>query len=227
MRRSTGCASPVLNQAGDNHCWLNGDEAKIPPFVEFIQSCVRHHAKVAGENGVLEGCMTIAQLEAEVEQLRSRLAVHEAGVPEVMQGAMNEIRRQAAHECATIADEVRDESSNAGIAGGSSTAKIQKWGCDICDDIASRIYIRFGLRPKEEVAPVEDDSRTVASLESDIRILRDRLTIEIEDREERNGTMRDIRAQTAKECAAIAETYCSNSGRAITAAIREKFGVNQ
>lgn len=65
----------VLNQCGDNHCHLSEeDRAKMPiaPISEFLESCSRFHAQVAGANGVIDsGCMTIAQLEARVEELEA------------------------------------------------------------------------------------------------------------------------------------------------------------
>ncbi len=63
----------VRNQSGDNLCWLKGDEAKIPPRAEFLESCARYHAQISEERGQLHGCLTIAQLEAEVQRLRDAL----------------------------------------------------------------------------------------------------------------------------------------------------------
>ncbi len=63
----------ICNQSGDNLCWLKGDEVQIPPRAEFLESCSRYHAQIAGERGELHGCLTIAQLEAEVQRLRDAL----------------------------------------------------------------------------------------------------------------------------------------------------------
>ncbi len=70
----------VLNRQGDDLCWFDigatHPHVKIPPAEEFLESCRRFHEQVAGDSGLLEGCMTIAQLEAEVERLRAALAQH-------------------------------------------------------------------------------------------------------------------------------------------------------
>ena len=83
-------SNSVMNQQGDNLCYLTDDElaewkkmwtaakdlkisVKLPPWSEFGESCRRFHAQTAAENGILEGCMTIAQLEAECEKLRGQL----------------------------------------------------------------------------------------------------------------------------------------------------------
>ena len=42
--------------------------------------------------------------DKEIKLLKGKLAVHENGVPEVLQGAFNEVRLQAARECAEIAE---------------------------------------------------------------------------------------------------------------------------
>jgi hypothetical protein len=60
----------VLNQAGDNLCHLIGVPVQIPPRAEFLESCSRYHAQLSQERGELRGCKTIAQLEAELAQLR-------------------------------------------------------------------------------------------------------------------------------------------------------------
>lgn len=70
----------LLTAAGDDLCRLTQDEirqmslgaVKIPPKKEFLASCERFHAQVAGEAGVMEGCLTLAQLVAETEQLRKQ-----------------------------------------------------------------------------------------------------------------------------------------------------------
>lgn len=72
----------LLTAAGDDLCRLSQDEIKamtagavqIPPKDEFLASCERFHAQVAKEAGVLEGCLTMAQLVAENEKLRAELA---------------------------------------------------------------------------------------------------------------------------------------------------------
>lgn len=65
----------ILNQAGDDLCWLEtGWKTNlIPPCAEFLESCSRFHAQISGQRGELTGCMTIAQLEAEVARLREQL----------------------------------------------------------------------------------------------------------------------------------------------------------
>lgn len=59
------------NIRGDNQCWLEeGGISKVPPAPEFLESCRRYHAQVARVAGELgPGHMTIAQLEARVEEL--------------------------------------------------------------------------------------------------------------------------------------------------------------
>lgn len=65
----------VLNQCGDNLCHsdlksladLVGTNTKPPEKQEFLKSCERFIDQVISERGTLEpGCMTIAQLEAEL-----------------------------------------------------------------------------------------------------------------------------------------------------------------
>lgn len=70
----------LLTAAGDDLCRLTQEEikamssgaVKIPPKDEFLASCERFHAQVAGEVGVNENCLTLAQLIAENEQLKQR-----------------------------------------------------------------------------------------------------------------------------------------------------------
>src|SRR6202040_4202117 len=62
----------ILNRRGDDLCWIQ-DVSKIPPKEEFLESCRRYHAQVAESHGVLEGCKTIAQLEADVTELKVAL----------------------------------------------------------------------------------------------------------------------------------------------------------
>lgn len=72
----------LLTAAGDDLCRLTPDEIKamtagtvqIPPEAEFLASCKRFHAQVAGEVGVMGDCLTLAQLVAENERLRAELA---------------------------------------------------------------------------------------------------------------------------------------------------------
>lgn len=64
----------VINQCGDNLCWLEeGKLGQIPPKEEFLASCARYHEQISGDRGVVQGCMTIAQLEAELEKYRQRM----------------------------------------------------------------------------------------------------------------------------------------------------------
>ena len=68
----------LLTAAGDDLCRLTQEEikdltagqVKIPPKEEFLSSCERFHAQIATESGVLENCLTLAQLIAENEQYR-------------------------------------------------------------------------------------------------------------------------------------------------------------
>lgn len=71
----------LLTAAGDDLCRLSQDEikamsageVKIPPKEEFLASCERFHAQVAGEAGVMGNCLTLAQLIAENERQRQSL----------------------------------------------------------------------------------------------------------------------------------------------------------
>lgn len=63
----------IMNQCGDNLCWFEPNGQKIPPRAEFLESCARYHAQIAGERGDLNGCKTIAQLEAELGEFRETL----------------------------------------------------------------------------------------------------------------------------------------------------------
>lgn len=86
----------ILNQAGDNLCWLKGDETKIPTQEEFLESCRRYHAQIASQRGELQGGRTIAQLEARIVQLETNAVdAHQQ---------IGQIRKQAARECAEIAE---------------------------------------------------------------------------------------------------------------------------
>ena len=72
----------LLTAAGDDLCRLTQEEIKamtagevqIPPKPEFMASCERFHAQVAGTAGVLSNCLTMAQLVAENERLRDENA---------------------------------------------------------------------------------------------------------------------------------------------------------
>lgn len=77
----------LLTAAGDDLCRLTQEEikamslgqVKIPPKEEFLASCERFHAQVAGEVGVNENCLTLAQLIAENAALKARVeAMREA-----------------------------------------------------------------------------------------------------------------------------------------------------
>lgn len=61
----------IMNQTGDNLCWITENPTRIPPRAEFLESCSRYHAQISGERGELKGCQTIAQLEAECERRRA------------------------------------------------------------------------------------------------------------------------------------------------------------
>jgi hypothetical protein len=70
----------VLNQSGDNLCWLTPAEIKIPPRDQFLESCARYHAQISGERGELTGCKTIAQLETEVYRLHQWVSDLQSGM---------------------------------------------------------------------------------------------------------------------------------------------------
>lgn len=105
--QNTELRKAVLNQAGDNLCWLKSDDPlriiidghpQIPPISEFLESCARYHSQLTGERGELQGCRTIAQLEAEVE----RLKIESQTRFEIIEN-LNHVRTETARECADIA----------------------------------------------------------------------------------------------------------------------------
>lgn len=65
----------VLNQAGDDACWiLDPEHAQLPPKEEFLKSCERFHAQRTAQDGTLSGCMTIAQLEQQLAAKDAEIA---------------------------------------------------------------------------------------------------------------------------------------------------------
>ena len=85
----------LLTAAGDDLCRLTQEEieelssgaVKIPPKEEFLASCERFHSQMANENGVMEGCLTLAQLVAENERLRATLdSIAEFIMPDAVVG---------------------------------------------------------------------------------------------------------------------------------------------
>lgn len=75
------------------HCLAAG-EVQIPPKEEFLASCERFHAQVAGEVGVNENCLTLAQLVAENE----RLTAERDGLLGLLNGLAEEFREKE-REC--------------------------------------------------------------------------------------------------------------------------------
>jgi len=71
----------LLTAAGDDLCRLSQEEIKaytngavpIPPRCEFIASCERFHAQIAGTAGVNQNCLTSAQMAAEITRLETEL----------------------------------------------------------------------------------------------------------------------------------------------------------
>ncbi len=71
----------LLTAAGDDLCRLSQEEIKaytggavpIPPRCEFIASCERFHAQIAGTAGVNQNRLTSAQMAAEITRLESEL----------------------------------------------------------------------------------------------------------------------------------------------------------
>lgn len=69
----------LLSAAGDDLCRLSQEEIKelsagrvqIPPKEEFIASCERFHAQLVAGPGVLDNCLTLAQLIAENQKLEA------------------------------------------------------------------------------------------------------------------------------------------------------------
>ncbi len=76
----------LLSAAGDDLCRLSQDEIKkftsgevqIPPKEEFLPSCERFWEQTAGKAGVLNGCLTLAQLIAENAKSTERIKELEA-----------------------------------------------------------------------------------------------------------------------------------------------------
>lgn len=65
----------VRNQCADNQCWIEfTDKAGALPRDEFLKSCERYHAQLQNTVDLEAGTMTIAQLEAENEELRLQVA---------------------------------------------------------------------------------------------------------------------------------------------------------
>lgn len=68
----------LLSAAGDDLCQLTPEEikaytsgtVKIPPKEQFVPSCERFWSQCAKEFGVMEDCLTLAQLIAENERLK-------------------------------------------------------------------------------------------------------------------------------------------------------------
>lgn len=96
----------LLTAAGDDLCRLSQEEIKamssggvpIPPKEEFLASCERFHAQVAGESGVNQNCLTLAQLIAENERLRAIVAAIEPGTLQAMiVGLWNFAERECGH----------------------------------------------------------------------------------------------------------------------------------
>ncbi len=66
----------LKNICGDNLCWIrpvDADLIKVLPESEFLESCRRYRAQLAGGSGELAGGKTIAQLEEENARLRAEL----------------------------------------------------------------------------------------------------------------------------------------------------------
>lgn len=72
VRRLQAQVAAMKNAMGDDLCWYEAS-VQIPPQAEFLESCRRFHAQISAANGELgPGCMTIAQLEAELARERQR-----------------------------------------------------------------------------------------------------------------------------------------------------------
>lgn len=88
----------LLSAAGDDLCRLTPEEikemssggVKIPPKEEFLASCERFHSQIAAGPGVMNNCLTLAQLIAENEMLRRKVDGLETEV-ENLQNHLNEI----------------------------------------------------------------------------------------------------------------------------------------
>lgn len=113
----------LLSAAGDDLCRLTQEEikaysggvVKIPPKGEFLASCERFHAQIAGAAGVLDKCLTLAQLIAENESLREQLATVTKERDELAKDPMGYARvfwrkeLAAANERAEKLDRMRDK----------------------------------------------------------------------------------------------------------------------
>lgn len=97
MKRVTDLEQKLLTAAGDDLCRLSQEEIKamslgsvpIPPKEEFLASCERFHAQVAGEAGVNSKCLTLAQLIAENERLEQELNTTRKMLGVVTQGELH------------------------------------------------------------------------------------------------------------------------------------------
>jgi hypothetical protein len=71
VKRVKELEQAVLNQCGDNLCWVTNDaEVKALPEAEFLESCRRYRLQIVSERGEAAGLKTIAQLEAEIVRLQ-------------------------------------------------------------------------------------------------------------------------------------------------------------
>jgi hypothetical protein len=92
----------LLSAAGDDLCRLSQDEIKaytsgavqIPPIEEFLPSCQRFHEQIAAGPGVLNGCLTLAQLIAENEKLLRAKEAAEQRI-EALQARVETLKAQA------------------------------------------------------------------------------------------------------------------------------------
>ena len=122
----------VLSAAGDDLCRLTQEEIKdlsagkvqIPPEGEFLASCKNFHSQIASKSGVLPGCLTLAQMIAENERLRSAVVWDSTpGLPPVP--VTQERYDAVCQERARLADEV--ERLTANYPGGDQGAQARSW----------------------------------------------------------------------------------------------------